>query len=424
LQRYEDVNNFRPFFALSFLKFSVAARASDIMNNERWVILAALFAARTTMAFQFQTIGSVGPILVDQLGIDYSRVGTLIGLYLLPGVIISLPGGLLGQHFGAKSVSAFGLFLMNVMATKMVADWFIDRKLTIAMAILAASWPFGIGLGLVEQHIVAAETGYAAVMNSAAAMALSCLFLMLIVYRNPPKPRGDTPSDEPHPNLTGHELRLVLIAGTIWAIYNVGYIVLISFAPEFFAVQGYSASQSSWIVSLLGWMLMPMIAIGGLLAEKTHRPTLIIATGLLVTSLLAMALPFVSAPAALFVLIAFASGLPAGPIMALPATVLRPESRAVGMGAFFACYYSGMAVLPVMAGEVRDVAGDPAAPIFFAAAMILCSLFLLFTFRALQRPRRELNETLRPGARNSRLSRSSADAAPRLDASGYRPGFR
>ena len=269
------------------------------MNNERWVILAALFAARTAMAFQFQTIGSVGPILVEQLGIDYSRVGTLIGLYLLPGVIISLPGGLLGQRFGAKSVCALGLLLMaagglmtgaaasfyviaigrfvsgagavlmNVMATKMVADWFIGRKLTIAMAILVASWPFGIGLGLVEQHIVAAETGWAAVMNLAAAMALSCLFLMLAVYRSPPKPRDDTTSIELNPTLTGHELRLVLIAGTIWAIYNVGYIVLISFSPEFFTVRGYSTSQSSWIVSLLGWMLMPMIFIGGLVAEKT-----------------------------------------------------------------------------------------------------------------------------------------------------------
>jgi hypothetical protein len=63
------------------------------------------------------------------------------------------------------------------------------------------------------------------------------------------------------------------------------------------------------------------------------------------------------------------------------------------MGAFFSCYYFGMAVLPVVAGEVRDVAGDPAAPILFAAVMILCSLFLLLTFRALQRPRREVKET-------------------------------
>ena len=168
---------------------------------------------------------------------------------------------------------------------------------------------------------------------------------------------------------------------------------------------------------------MPMIFIGGLVAEKTHRPTLVIAASLLVTAFAAMALPFVSAPAALFVLIAFASGLPAGPIMTLPAAVLRPESRAVGMGAFFTCLYAGMAVVPVIAGEVRDVAGDPAAPILFAAAMILCSLFLLFTFRALERPRREVNSALRErmpeekpqhfprGVRPSRISVGATRAA-------------
>src|SRR5260370_28226526 len=117
-------------------------------------------------------------------------------------------------------------------------------------------------------------------------------------------------------------------------------------------------------------MFMRMMACGGLLAEKPRPPTLIIAAGFLVTALSAMALPFVSAPAALFVVIAFASGLPAGPIMTLPATVLRPESRAAGMGAFFSCYYFGMAVLPVVAGEARDVAGDPAAPILLAAVMV------------------------------------------------------
>jgi predicted MFS family arabinose efflux permease len=391
------------------------------MSSERWVILAALFAARTTMAFQFQTVGSVGPVLVEQLGIDYSRVGTLIGLYLLPGVVISLPGGLLGQRFGAKSVSALGLLLMvagglmtgagssfyliatgrlisgagavllNVMATKMVADWFIDRKLTTAMAILVASWPFGIGLGLVEQHLVEVETGWASVMNMGAAMALCAFCLILIVYRNPPKPAA-TASVELRPSLTIYELRLILIAGTIWAIYNVAYIVLISFLPEFFTLRGYSGTQSSWIVSLLGWMLIPMIAIGGMLSEKTRRPTLVIAAGLLVTALSAIGLPFVGAPVTLFVLIAFAAGLPAGPIMTLPATILRPESRAIGMGTFFTCYYFGMSALPVIAGETRDIVGNATAPILFAAAMILCSLILLFVFRALERPLPEVSE--------------------------------
>jgi hypothetical protein len=97
-------------------------------------------------------------------------------------------------------------------------------------------------------------------------------------------------------------------------------------------------------------------------------------------------LPFVSTPGTLFVLIAFAAGLPAGPLMTLPATVLRPELRAVGMGTFFTCYCAGMAVLPVIAGEARDIIGSPSAPILFAAAMILRSLILLFAFRTLQRP--------------------------------------
>jgi hypothetical protein len=50
------------------------------MLENRWFILAVLFLARAAIAFQFQTVGSLGPILVDALGIDYARLGTLIGL--------------------------------------------------------------------------------------------------------------------------------------------------------------------------------------------------------------------------------------------------------------------------------------------------------------------------------------------------------
>ena len=50
------------------------------MTENRWFILAVLFLARTAMACQFQTVGSLGPVLVQSLGIDYARLGTLIGL--------------------------------------------------------------------------------------------------------------------------------------------------------------------------------------------------------------------------------------------------------------------------------------------------------------------------------------------------------
>jgi MFS family permease len=79
---------------------------------KRWIILLVLFLARTVMAYQFQTVGALGLILVDALKIDFVWLGTLIGLYMLPGAVFSLPGGLLGQRYGAKNVVLVGLALM------------------------------------------------------------------------------------------------------------------------------------------------------------------------------------------------------------------------------------------------------------------------------------------------------------------------
>ena len=117
------------------------------------------------MALQFQTVASTGPFLIDALAIDFASLGILIGLYMLPGMVIALPGGVLGQRFGAKRVVLVGLVLMaigglvmglshtfgrwwragsisgtgavlfNVMITKMIADWFAGREIVTAMGI-------------------------------------------------------------------------------------------------------------------------------------------------------------------------------------------------------------------------------------------------------------------------------------------------
>ena len=76
------------------------------------MILAVLFAARTVMAFQFQSLPALGPVLIQDLGIDYALFGTLVGLFMLPGVVFALPGGVLGQRFGDKRIAVLGLGLM------------------------------------------------------------------------------------------------------------------------------------------------------------------------------------------------------------------------------------------------------------------------------------------------------------------------
>ena len=64
------------------------------MQN-RWLILAVLFVARMSMSYQYQSVGSASSFLVADLHIDYTQLGTLIGLYFLPGVILAVPAGLL-----------------------------------------------------------------------------------------------------------------------------------------------------------------------------------------------------------------------------------------------------------------------------------------------------------------------------------------
>ena len=85
----------------------------SLMDN-RWVILVILFFARTAMGFQHQAVASVSSLLIKDLNIDYARLGTLIGIYQLPGVVLAFPGGLLGNRFGDKRVVVVALGLMAI----------------------------------------------------------------------------------------------------------------------------------------------------------------------------------------------------------------------------------------------------------------------------------------------------------------------
>ena len=79
------------------------------MPDRRWIILAILFAARAATGFQFQSVGSVSSPLIHDLGLSYAQIGLLLGAYLLPGIVVAFPAGLLGQRMRAKSLGLAGL---------------------------------------------------------------------------------------------------------------------------------------------------------------------------------------------------------------------------------------------------------------------------------------------------------------------------
>jgi MFS family permease len=378
----------------------------------RWRMLFVLFLARTAMAYQFQTVASDGPFLIDTLGIGYAELGTLIGLYMLPGIVIALPGGMLGQRFGAKRVTLIGLGLMavggvmmsadsvplvfvgrlvsglgavfvNVLMTKMVADWFAGREIVTAMAMFVSSWPAGIALGLISFPPLAAAFSWVAVMQVAAAIAIVCLVLVALIYRAPPDAPPET--GRLQLNLSRREWLLISLAGFVWGTFNAAYVILISFLPELFAQRGYSLAEASRLVSLLAWAVIVSVPLAGHLAERLRWPNLTMLGGLAVSAVAIAALPLAGTPILPFVLMVLVIGLPPGPMMALASEALRPENRAAGMGVFYTWHYAAMTVLPALAGVAREFAATPAAPSVFAAALMVLSAAAVIGFRLRQR---------------------------------------
>src|ERR1700739_2416096 len=87
--------------------------------RNRWGILAVLFTVRLTMAFQFQSVAAVAPLLRTQFGVGLAEIGFLIGLYFTPGVVLALPGGAIGQRLGDKRTTLAALLLMLIGSTVM-----------------------------------------------------------------------------------------------------------------------------------------------------------------------------------------------------------------------------------------------------------------------------------------------------------------
>jgi len=376
------------------------------MIPDRWRMLLVLFLARTAMAYQFQTVPSDGPFLIENLGLGFGQLGTLIGLYMLPGIVIALPGGMLAQRFGAERMVLAGLALMaiggalmgidavgfvfagrlisglgavfvNVLMTKMVTDWFAGRDIVTAMAVFVASWPLGIALGLISFPFLAARHGTAAVMLVAAVVTAISFALVAWIYRAPPyAPASGGGSLKL--SLSRHEWALISFVGFIWGTYNAAYVILVSFLPALFQSRGSSLAEASGVVSILAFALIVAVPIAGYIAERVKRPNLIMIAGFLACAVAAAALPAVAMPMIPFWLIVIASGFPAGLIMALPAQALRPENRAAGMGVFYTWHFAAMAILPALAGSA-------AAPVVSAGLAMLLAACGLIGFRFAQR---------------------------------------
>jgi len=380
---------------------------AEALHN-RWTVLAVLFTVRLSMAFQFQSVGAVAPLLGPAFGVGLADIGTLIGLYFAPGVALALPGGAIGRKFGDKPtvlaalllmligslgmalsdswsvqiagrlISGAGGVMLNVQMTKIAADWFAGKEIATAMAIFVNSWPAGIALSLLALPLIGSGHGIEAVYLAVTAVIGAALVLFALAYQPPAK--AVPAAGETSARLDGRAAIAVITAGLIWGLFNIGFAMIFSFGPTMLVERGWSISVAGSIISIALWLAVVSVPLGGFLADRSGRPSLVLTAGCVVSALLIMALPRSSAVILIMLALGMINGMPAGPMMSLPARVLRPETRAIGMGIFYTLYYGTMMLGPVIGGALAKWTGSTAAALDFGAVVLLACPVLLWGF--------------------------------------------
>jgi predicted MFS family arabinose efflux permease len=376
------------------------------MLRNRWGILAILFLARAAMAVQFQSVGAVAPLISSKLGFSIADIGILIGLYFAPGIALALPGGAIGQRFGDRTTAIGALALMlvggmlmalapswslqvagrlaagtggivvGVVLTKMVTDWFAGREIATAMAIFVASWPVGIAIALLVLPTLGTSLGVGAVHLGVAGFTAGCILLLAVCYR--PVAVAQTQAESQRLDL-GVVLALVA-SGLVWGLFNIGFAMIFSFGPSMLVEQGWSIAAAGSAISIVLWFTAVSGPLGGVLADQLRRPQLIIVASCAAFGLLLFVWPRTGAVLLTIAALGAVSGFPVGAILSLPATVLHPGTRAIGMGLFFTVLSACMMLGTAVAGAIAGWAGSASAAIDFGAAMVLACPLLVWLF--------------------------------------------
>lgn len=389
------------------------------MSN-RWSILALLFAVRTAMAIQYQSVAAVAPILTQSHGIGIADIGLLIALYLAPGILFALPGGAIGRWLGDKRtvlaglalmivggaimvvadtwsgqvtgrvISGLGGVLLNVLMSKMIVDWFAGREIATAMAVFVNSWPVGIAISLLVLPSLAVRYDVASTFMAVAILLVIGLALFAWLYREP----SSTASAAPQGRAPERDVTVaVIVAGITWGLYNVGIAMVFGFGPAMLAERGFSVEGAGWMISLPLWLIALSVPAGGYLADALQRPIALIIGGSLALAVLLAAAPRLNGVFGVFCAIGIVGGLPAGAIMSLPASVLSPQTRAIGMGIYFTVFYVAMVAGPLVAGVIGQLVGSSAAAFDFGALTLVAACASTWVFVRLAAPARAAQAT-------------------------------
>ncbi|MDP6178636.1 MAG: MFS transporter [Desulfatiglandales bacterium] len=395
------------------------SESADNVYKRRWVILGVMYLCVLSFAFALQSLPPVLTLIMAELKLSHAQGGRLMSFFALPGIIISIPAGILADRYSQKTlgavslllviggtalvamgsslpslalgrlVSGFGAITLLVIAPQLLAQWFIGREVGIAMGVFNTGMPFGTVLSLNFLSIIGEHMGWRASIWTGAVVSLLTLVVFLRLFTPAPKKDREIPAPPKH---LLEELRLVgtsvWLLGAAWLFFNAALISLYTFTPDFLRSSGFSITSAGFYTSAFVWSGVVMGPIIGWLIDKKGRKRLLIGFSGMILSLFLVLFPSITGGILPFILCfgLFQSFIPT-PIFALVPDLVHPTRLGLGYGILSTCVNLGIVAGPFATGWVIDLSGSYQASYnLMSSFAILVTVSMLFLGRRSDKP--------------------------------------
>lgn len=357
-------------------------------------ILLAITFARFAFGYQFQTVASLGPELTARFHLDFTALGTLVGLYMLPGIVAALLFGFLAQKLGDRAVLGGGMALMTVgslaaafaggpagigtarvlggagavalmvMQGKVLADRFQGRSFLLGLGLILGAFPIGIGVAQLVQAPIARAFGWPMAFVSGGLPSALASVVLLACWRSGGAAHGTRRLGWP----SREECVLVILAGLIWTFYNAGFNAFLTYTPSLLALRHQPAWVTDAVMNATTWGNLPAILFGGAVAAR-FGANRVFMVGTLVAIVAVPAIALTDWPLLWGIIYGTVGAVQAGVVVGAGTLSSRPQNRAVGMALFYTTYYLGGTVFPGLCGRAADLVGDPSGAFICGAAI-------------------------------------------------------
>lgn len=363
--------------------------------------LAAIVLARMTFGMQVQTVATLGPALRHAFALDFAGFGTLVGLYMLPGVVLAIPVAFAGRRLGDRNALATGMVLMVlgsalsavapgavlfgagrllcgagvvallVFQGKVLSERYDGRNFSLATSLQTGAFPIGIGLAPLVLGPLAAALGWRAAFAAGAVAAAIPVVLLLATWREVALPASTGVRLLAWPSR--REVRLVILAGLVWVFYNAGFSNYLAFMPALMAARHLAGAAAAAVVPFATWPNLAFVLAGAAIGHRFGNTPVFLA-GTLCT--LAAILWAVAGGPLLVTALLFGTlgAMHGGLIVATGTLATRPENRGVGMAIFYTVYYTGGFIFPAICGHAADLVGGPQGAFIAAAALSVLAI--------------------------------------------------